>query len=77
MTKSQLPISNERSTAVVRRLHANGAMITNTKHSYRNGACVRHASMSRLEAIPVGDGYTFSLTALSDVEHLPAADRTR
>ncbi len=38
---------------------------------------LRHASISRLEAIPVGDGYTFSLTALSDVEHLPAADRTR
>jgi probable phosphoglycerate mutase len=38
---------------------------------------LRHASISRLEAIPVGDGYTFSLTALSDVEHLAAADRTR
>ena len=38
---------------------------------------LRHASISRLEAIPVGDGYTFSLTALSDVEHLVAADRTR
>jgi len=38
---------------------------------------LRHASISRLEAIPVGDGYTFSLTALSDVEHLPLADRTR
>lgn len=38
---------------------------------------LRHASISRLEAIPVGDGFTFSLTALSDVEHLPAADRTR
>ncbi len=38
---------------------------------------LRHASISRLEAIPLGDGYTFSLTALSDVEHLPAADRTR
>jgi 2,3-bisphosphoglycerate-dependent phosphoglycerate mutase len=36
-----------------------------------------HASISRLEAIPLGDGYTFSLTALSDVEHLPRADRTR
>ena len=32
---------------------------------------LRHASISRLEAIPLGDGYTFSLTALSDVEHLP------
>ena len=38
---------------------------------------LRHASISRLEAIPVGDGYTFSLTALSDVEHLALADRTR
>jgi probable phosphoglycerate mutase len=36
-----------------------------------------HASISRLEAIPLGDGYTFSLTALSDVEHLSQADRTR
>jgi 2,3-bisphosphoglycerate-dependent phosphoglycerate mutase len=36
-----------------------------------------HASISRLEAIPLGDGYTFSLTALSDVEHLPREDRTR
>jgi probable phosphoglycerate mutase len=38
---------------------------------------LRHASISRLEAIPVGDLYTFSLTALSDVEHIPPADRTR
>ena len=38
---------------------------------------LRHTSISRLEAIPLGDGYTFSLTALSDVEHLPPADRTR
>ena len=38
---------------------------------------LRHASISRLEAIPAGEGYIFSLTALSDVEHLPAADRTR
>ena len=36
-----------------------------------------HASISRLEAIPLGDGYTFSLTALSDVEHLARDDRTR
>jgi 2,3-bisphosphoglycerate-dependent phosphoglycerate mutase len=36
-----------------------------------------HASISRLEAIPLGDGYTFSLTKLSDVEHLSQADRTR
>jgi probable phosphoglycerate mutase len=38
---------------------------------------LRHASISRLEAIPLGDGYTFSLTALSEVEHIPVADRTR
>ncbi|MET0146570.1 MAG: histidine phosphatase family protein [Ilumatobacteraceae bacterium] len=38
---------------------------------------LRHASISRIEAIPLGDGYTFSLTALSDVEHLAPADRTR
>jgi len=38
---------------------------------------LRHASISRLEAIPAGDGFIFSLTALSDVEHLPVEDRTR
>jgi 2,3-bisphosphoglycerate-dependent phosphoglycerate mutase len=38
---------------------------------------MRHTSISRLEAIPLGDGYTFSLTALSDVEHLASADRSR
>ena len=37
---------------------------------------LRHASISRLEAIPVGDGYIFSLTALSDVEHLDRDQRT-
>jgi 2,3-bisphosphoglycerate-dependent phosphoglycerate mutase len=36
-----------------------------------------HASISRLEAIPLGDGYTFSLTKLSDVEHLNHSERTR
>jgi 2,3-bisphosphoglycerate-dependent phosphoglycerate mutase len=36
-----------------------------------------HASVSRLEAIPVHDFYTFSLTKLSDTEHLAPADRTR
>ena len=36
-----------------------------------------HASVSRLEALPVGDGHTFSLTRLGDVEHLQASDRTR
>jgi probable phosphoglycerate mutase len=36
-----------------------------------------HASVSRVEALPVGDGHTFSLTKLSDVEHLPTDLRTR
>ncbi len=36
-----------------------------------------HASISRLEAIPVHDGHHFSLTKLSDVEHLEADQRTR
>jgi 2,3-bisphosphoglycerate-dependent phosphoglycerate mutase len=36
-----------------------------------------HASVSRLEAIPVHDFYTFSLTKLSDTEHLALTDRTR
>ncbi len=36
-----------------------------------------HASISRLEAIPVHDGYHFSLTKLSDVEHLGSEQRTR
>lgn len=38
---------------------------------------LRHASVSRLEALELGDGYTFSLTSLSDVEHLDRAERTR
>jgi 2,3-bisphosphoglycerate-dependent phosphoglycerate mutase len=36
-----------------------------------------HASVSRLEALELGDGHAFSLTKLSDVEHLRSADRTR
>lgn len=36
-----------------------------------------HASASRLEALPIGDGHTFSLTRLSDAEHLPVELRTR
>ncbi len=36
-----------------------------------------HTSVSRLEALPVGDGYTFSLTKLSDLEHLDPDERTR
>jgi len=37
---------------------------------------MRHASISRLTALPVGDGYVFSLTSLSDVEHLDPDQRT-
>ncbi len=36
-----------------------------------------HASISRLEALPVRDGFTFSLTSLSSLEHIPLADRSR
>lgn len=36
-----------------------------------------HASVSRLEALRVHDGYTFSLTALSNLEHIVRDDRTR
>ncbi len=36
-----------------------------------------HASVSRLETTRTGDGWVFSLGKLSDVEHLPLADRTR
>lgn len=35
-----------------------------------------HASITRLEALKIGDGYTFALSPLSDLEHLPAEDRT-
>lgn len=35
-----------------------------------------HASITKLEALKIGDGYTFSLWPLSDLEHLPAEDRT-
>ena len=38
---------------------------------------IGHASISRVEALQVGDGYTFSLTRLSDVEHLAPDLRTR
>ena len=37
---------------------------------------MRHASISRLIALPTGDGYAFSLSSLSDVEHLDADQRT-
>jgi probable phosphoglycerate mutase len=36
-----------------------------------------HASITRLETMKMGDGHTFSLTKLSDVEHLTLDDRTR
>lgn len=36
-----------------------------------------HTSVSRIEAMPLEDGFTFSLTKLSDLEHLDRADRTR
>lgn len=36
-----------------------------------------HTSVSRLEALPLRDGFTFSLTKLSDLEHLDRVDRTR
>ena len=37
---------------------------------------MRHASISRLVALPVGDGHVFSLSSLSDVEHLERDQRT-
>jgi 2,3-bisphosphoglycerate-dependent phosphoglycerate mutase len=36
-----------------------------------------HASITRLEALPLAEGHTWSLTRLSDVEHLAREDRTR
>ena len=36
-----------------------------------------HTSVSRVEAMELEDGFTFTLTKLSDLEHLPADDRTR
>lgn len=36
-----------------------------------------HTSVSRLEALPVHGGFTFSLTSLSNLEHLPTDERTR
>jgi len=36
-----------------------------------------HASVSRLEALPLHDGYTFSLTSMSNLEHIPTDGRTR
>lgn len=36
-----------------------------------------HTSVSRVEAMQLDDGWTFGLSKLSDLEHLPASDRTR
>jgi probable phosphoglycerate mutase len=36
-----------------------------------------HASVSRLEALEVHDGFTFSLTSLSNQEHIPRDERSR
>ena len=36
-----------------------------------------HTSVSRVEALALEDGYTFSLTKLSDLEHLERDQRTR
>ena len=38
---------------------------------------IGHTSVSRLEALELHDGFTFSLSKLSDVEHLDTAQRTR
>jgi 2,3-bisphosphoglycerate-dependent phosphoglycerate mutase len=37
---------------------------------------IGHASISRVRSIQMGDGFTFGLSKLSDVEHLSAIDRT-
>jgi len=36
-----------------------------------------HTSVSRIESMPLEDGHTFTLTKLSDLEHLDHDDRTR
>lgn len=38
---------------------------------------IQHASISRVEALPIHDGWTFCLTSLSNSEHIPVDDRTR
>ena len=38
---------------------------------------IGHTSVSRLEALELHDGFTFSMTKLSDLEHLDAEQRTR
>ena len=35
-----------------------------------------HASITRLQTMQLGDGHTFALTRLSDVEHMPTDHRT-
>ncbi|MFM8906594.1 MAG: histidine phosphatase family protein [Actinomycetota bacterium] len=37
---------------------------------------IGHATVSRLEAMKLGDGYTFSLTRLADNSHLESVDHT-
>lgn len=37
---------------------------------------LNHASITRIDALALGDGHTFSLRSLSDVEHLTPEDRT-
>lgn len=36
-----------------------------------------HTSISRIEAMELDDGFTFTLSKLSDLEHIDKADRTR
>ena len=36
-----------------------------------------HTSVTTVEALPVGEGHTFSVTSLGSVEHLPTEYRTR
>lgn len=38
---------------------------------------INHASITTITAMKLGDGYTFSLTSLSDSEHLDPIERTR
>ena len=46
-------------------------------HAGTNSVIIGHASMTTIKAIKLGDGYTFSLENLSDLEHLALVDRTR
>ncbi len=38
---------------------------------------IQHASISRIEALPIHDGWTFCLASLSNSEHIPADQRSR